>query len=157
MRTCRQAPHGPTKRSLMSLCEMESTEFLNNKKYNCGCNMLWSLLITRSQRWQWSAGVPLPPPSGWPSAQHTLSGRRRRSQHYNLAKQTYTLTLKLTLTVHLHVFSPRVYQQNIMWCNWMHYLIGFVICIAFNVECFEQTNKKGYTSGVVYMTRSYTP
>lgn len=42
------------------------------------------LSLTMSQRWQWTVCDLPPRPSGWPSVQHTLSDRRRRSPHYSL-------------------------------------------------------------------------
>lgn len=85
MRTCRQAPHGPTKRSLMSLHRREE-----ERMSMC---VIWSVSraaiapsLTMSQRWPWTGGGLPPRLSGWPSAQHTPSDRRRRSPRYSLSR-----------------------------------------------------------------------
>lgn len=71
-------------------------EGLKQQRQGCECNILLLLLlswITMWLRWQWSAGVPLPLPSGWLSAQHTLSGHRRRSPRCSLEAKTHTHAL----------------------------------------------------------------
>lgn len=47
--------------------------------------------LTMSQRLPWTVCVLGPQPSGWPSAQRTLSDRRRRSPHYSLKAHNFKL------------------------------------------------------------------
>lgn len=113
---------------------------------NCWCaiNVINTERVTMSQRWQWSACVPPPRPSGWPSAQHTLSDRRRRSPRYSLKVHKYldswlfyahwTHFRRCTLWV-VHLFSCfyHLYLCSFFLSSWTTLYFCFEKCCLYKV------------------------